>query len=290
MREIFIVNPKAGKGQAVNAINELDASQKRKILIPKNSQDATLLTMKESQSEEPTVIYSVGGDGTLNAVLNGIVGSKALLGVIPLGSGNDFYRTLQEEKEYITSTDIGRLNYDYFINVASVGIDANVARNVIKNRERFKISSYALAIIEELLKRNKEISITTDSVNQQVTMLTVCNGRYYGNGIKIAPSASIHDGKFDIYQVASLKKMELVKLVLQLLKSEHEKSPFVAKQILEELKFTAYEPDALYVNLDGEVKSFHGFDFEVVKDGVKVITDCPSDVKRLVYQINRKKM
>lgn len=290
MREIFIVNPKAGKGQAVNAINELDASQKRKIVIPETSQDATLLTMKESQSEEPTVIYSVGGDGTLNAVLNGIVGSKALLGVIPLGSGNDFYRTLQEEKEYITSIDIGRLNYDYFINVASVGIDANVARNVIKNRERFKISSYALAIIEELLKRNKEISITTDSVNQQVTMLTVCNGRYYGNGIKIAPSASIHDGKFDIYQVDSLKKMELVKLVLQLLKSKHEKSPFVAKQMLEELKFTAYEPDALYVNLDGEVKSFHSFDFEVVKDGVKVITDCPSDVKRLVYQINRKKM
>ena len=98
MKEVFIVNPSSGKGKIKHFIEGISSKENREIIVPSNAAETNYYAFLKSNNEESKVIYAVGGDGTLNSVLNGVVGSKAIMGVIPLGSGNDFARTLKEEK------------------------------------------------------------------------------------------------------------------------------------------------------------------------------------------------
>ena len=170
MKEVFIVNPSSGKGKIKHFIEGISSKENREIIVPSNAAETNYYAFLKSNNEESKVIYAVGGDGTLNSVLNGVVGSKAIMGVIPLGSGNDFARTLKEEKITApTKIDIGQINYEYFLNIASLGFDARVCENALKNRHIVGHASYIIGLIQEILKKievdqvtNKEIFVTVE--------------------------------------------------------------------------------------------------------------------------------
>ena len=99
MKYIFIVNPESAKGNAMKIIGNIEKICKQRkieyeVCYTLAQGDATRLT--QSYKEEKNIIYAVGGDGTLSEVLNGVIGTKNKLGIIPAGSGNDFYRTIKE--------------------------------------------------------------------------------------------------------------------------------------------------------------------------------------------------
>ena len=133
MKYIFIVNPESAKGNAMKIIGNIEKICKQRkieyeVCYTLEQGDATRLT--QSYKEEENIIYAVGGDGTLSEVLNGVIGTKNKLGIIPAGSGNDFYRTIKELGKKEIKTDVGVINGKYFLNIACVGIDAEVANNV----------------------------------------------------------------------------------------------------------------------------------------------------------------
>ena len=222
------------------------------------------------KNEENTIVYSVGGDGTLNEVVNGIAKGKCKLGIIPTGSGNDFYRTLKEAQTENVRLDLGKVNGRYFINIASVGMDAETCNNANKIKSKIKLhSSYYLALIHTFLtfkSKSLKLKIDKNVYAGDYIIAAICNGKYYGGGFKIAPVASFDDNQFDIYLVSKASKFKLIKILLALLKSEHEKYNEVRKYTGKNITITS--ENNLIVNIDGEITISKNIEIEMIEDAL----------------------
>ena len=162
MKYYFIINPNSGKidtNQFEQRILKECSKEKikYKIFYTHNAGDAKKFAKKIP--DEECVVFSVGGDGNLNAVLNGLAGSKnKILGNIPTGSGNDFERTLNQYDDGIHDFDFGIINGRHFINVACVGLDADVANNIswIRKKKWIPVSQrYNASILYTFIKFHK---------------------------------------------------------------------------------------------------------------------------------------
>ena len=272
MKYVFIINPASGKTDydkiKENIIKTLE-NEEYEIYETKAPKEATEIASR-FKNEENTVVYSVGGDGTLNEVVNGIAEGKCKLGIIPTGSGNDFYRTLKEAQTENVRLDLGKVNGRYFINISSVGMDAETCNNANKIKSKIKLhSSYYLALIHTFLtfkSKSLKLKIDKNVYAGDYIIAAICNGKYYGGGFKIAPVASFDDNQFDIYLVSKAGKLKLIKILLALLKSEHEKYNEVRKYTGKNITITS--ENNLIVNIDGEITISKNIEIEMIEDAL----------------------
>lgn len=280
MKHVFIINPLAGGGKSLKASSHIEAICKRDnldyiIRYTSGPQDATKIT-KEYKDEE-CIIYSVGGDGTMNEVLNGIVGTKNLFAIVPLGSGNDFTRALNSMEEIKKTIDIGKINERYFLNVACIGIDAEVASNAHVLMKKIKIPPsqiYNVSILYTFIKykfKEMECRLNSFSKKDKFTMLAVCNGRFYGGGFQIAPRAELSDGLFDVYFVSKLSKLKIPYLFLKLLKCKHEGLTVVEKK--QSNSVVVHSDEEIICNVDGEILTGKEFDIKIIENAVTLYND-----------------
>ena len=286
MKRVFIVNPVAGKGYAlkVGKIIEdvcIEKGIDYKIHYTNKPKEATELTKLYAYGLEPTLIYSVGGDGTLCEVVNGIVNSNAMLGIIPSGSGNDFVKALPTLGEGIHKIDIGKVNDQYFTNIASIGIDAEVASNVFLMKEKGLPRSWLYnASILYTLSKFKSQTITYNDTYKSITLIAICNGRYYGGGFGIAPNALIDDGHFDIYLADAMPKIYIPVLLLKLKKQTHESSPRIHKYNASSISIDSEKQ--MVCNVDGEIIKDNHFDFEIQKKAVTLYNIDDLKIKKML--------
>lgn len=289
MKHIFIVNPISGKGKTLKAVDRIkkvceEENLDYEIHFTEYPKDATKIARKYRFTKN--IIYSVGGDGTLNEVLNGIVGTKNLLGVIPAGSGNDFYKTLSKIDEEYPVIDIGKVNDRYFINIISIGIDAEVANNVslMKKRKVPTNQIYNASLIYTFFKyKYKDIELSIDEKEQKkgkCTILTICNGQVYGGGYKIAPSAKLTDGYFDVYYVEKVNKPQLPSLINMLKQGIHEKHNKVHKSQATKIKFKCDKE--LVCNIDGEIMTAKKFNVKIIPNAITIYNN-----KELIKKLTR---
>lgn len=289
MKHIFIVNPISGKGKTLKAVDRIkkvceEENLDYEIHFTEYPKDATKIARKYRFTKN--IIYSVGGDGTLNEVLNGIVGTKNLLGVIPAGSGNDFYKTLSKIDEEYPVIDIGKVNDRYFINIISIGIDAEVANNVslMKKRKVPTNQIYNASLIYTFFKyKYKDIELSIDEKEQKkgkCTILTICNGQVYGGGYKIAPSAKLTDGYFDVYYVEKVNKPQLPSLINMLKQGIHEKHNKVHKSQATKIKFKCDKD--LVCNIDGEIMTAKKFNVKIIPNAITIYNN-----KELIKKLTR---
>lgn len=272
MKYVFIINPASGKTDydkiKQNIMKTLE-NENYEIYETKAPKEATEIASR-FKNEENTIVYSVGGDGTLNEVVNGIAKGKCKLGIIPTGSGNDFYRTLKEAQTENVRLDLGKVNGRYFINIASVGMDAETCNNANKIKSKIKLhSSYYLALIHTFLtfkSKSLKLKIDKNVYAGDYIIAAICNGKYYGGGFKIAPVASFDDNQFDIYLVSKASKFKLIKILLALLKSEHEKYNEVRKYTGKNITITT--ENNLIVNIDGEITISKNIEIEMIEDAL----------------------
>ena len=272
MKYVFIINPASGKTDydkiKQNIMKTLE-NENYEIYETKAPKEATEIASR-FKNEENTIVYSVGGDGTLNEVVNGIAKGKCKLGIIPTGSGNDFYRTLKEAQTENVRLDLGKVNGRYFINIASVGMDAETCNNANKIKSKIKLhSSYYLALIHTFLtfkSKSLKLKIDKNVYAGDYIIAAICNGKYYGGGFKIAPVASFDDNQFDIYLVSKASKFKLIKILLALLKSEHEKYNEVRKYTGKNITITS--ENNLIVNIDGEITISKNIEIEMIEDAL----------------------
>ncbi len=272
MKYVFIINPASGKTDydkiKQNIMKTLE-NEEYEIYETKAPKEATEIASR-FKNEENTIVYSVGGDGTLNEVVNGIAEGKCKLGIIPTGSGNDFYRTLKEAQTENVRLDLGKVNGRYFINIASVGMDAETCNNANKIKSKIKLhSSYYLALIHTFLtfkSKSLKLKIDKNVYAGDYIIAAICNGKYYGGGFKIAPVASFDDNQFDIYLVSKASKLKLIKILLALLKSDHEKYNEVRKYTGKNITITS--ENNLIVNIDGEITISKNIEIEMIEDAL----------------------
>lgn len=290
MKYLFIVNPVAGKGQGLKYIkgikNLFKEEQEYHIEVTKRRGHATEIAKRYSMQED-YIIYAVGGDGTVNEVVNGMVGSNSSLVIIPTGSGNDFIRTIEpnyKKKDFFhklivgntTLVDIIKINEKYCLNIASVGLDADIVFNAIAFKKMKFVKgdmAYILSICKTIFgKKGIEIKVKLDDKelsDRKVLFLAIANGKFYGGGVPITPNAEINDGLADVCLVENLNLLKIFKLLPKLAKAKHTE----AKEVkIYRAKKIEIESETLFrVNIDGEIVEGDKLKMEVIPRAIKLI-------------------
>lgn len=294
MHHVFIVNPVAGKGRASHMVEAIKErfnrfSQTYEIMeteAPHHAQElASQAVAQATEKNESLRLYSVGGDGTLNEVINGIIGADIELGIIPCGTGNDSSRTLYpvtDPFKLITvlpissssTFDLGKANDRHFFNIASIGFDADV---VMQSRRYKSIVSgsmaYVLGVLSALIKLKKhKLHITIDDnkiIEKELLLSIFANGTYYGGGFKAAPDAVMDDGLLDFYLVDAISRSRILRFLPKFRNGNHTGMDEVdfsrgTKAIIE-----SNEP--FPVNIDGELSVEKSLSIELIPESIKII-------------------
>ncbi len=280
MKRIFIVNPYSGNGQSKLIIDEItklldENKMYYKIFYTNAPHEATKIVSEYNHPHEKNIIYSVGGNGTLFDVVNGIANSNNILGIIPTGTGNAFFKAINNDNSDITYVDLCKMNEYYFINAASIGLDAEIINqeNNMKSSHISKLVRYNTNLIKTLPHYQFpyiHTDINDQKYDQHITFLAICNGNYYDNGFKIAPNAKINDRKFDIYLVDQVTKIKIPGLMVKLMMKNLEKAKYVHKLQSNHVLIHADQP--LLCNLDGETLQLKDMDFEITPNPIAIYT------------------
>lgn len=244
-RTKVIVNPASANGSTGRRWEEISRAMEKALgsfdaEMTGASGEATALT-RQALKDGYEMIVSVGGDGTNNEVVNGFfenrraINPDAVLATIPRGTGGDFRKTTGTPKNFVQAAawlsgrntriiDLGfmtlvnhqgRRDERYFINIASFGIGGEIDQRVNRSTKVFGgAASFAYAAIASVRSYScKEVRLTIDGKSlgtQKIFNVAVCNGRFFGGGMRIAPKARIDDGLFDIVVVGDLNLFETI--------------------------------------------------------------------------------
>jgi len=284
---MLIVNPAAGKRRKEIICKTFDFLEKEGIEFRTvYSQKGQLIQLaKKAAQESFSPLVAVGGDGTVNAVLNGIMISKVdvPLAVIPTGIGNGFARILEIKKledafKAISSgktrrVDLGKLSFGgdkseagerFFVNFFGLGPDVGVIQRVDKWRENFNlfggIPHYALAcFLEWFCLKYPEVSVESraggskfSKENFKLFWLVVANVRNYGKIFRITSKAKIDDGALDVFLMQkSMFQAEAVSGFLEMIIGTHKRLYGVSVFQTEEFEISSSK--SLLAHVDGEI-------------------------------------
>ena len=279
MKYIFIVNARAGKGSAgkiVGNINRVCTKRGLDFEIRLREENKSCYDIAMEYKKKDYVLYVVGGDGTVSVTLPALIGTKNKLGIIPAGSGNDTYRSIKNLPVGENKIDIGKINDKYFINVACTGIDAEVADNKDKFKKKFipKSQIYNISVIYTFFKfKFKRVKIKTDvkTIDSDYTILSICNGAYYGGGYNIAPKSELTDGLLDIYFAEKMPKLEMIPLILKLKNGKHEGKRRVHKYRAKHIEIELSENSVF--NIDGDKLEDRKFVIDVLPKEITIYND-----------------
>ncbi|HJC51417.1 MAG TPA: diacylglycerol kinase family lipid kinase [Candidatus Anaerostipes avistercoris] len=280
MKGLFIINPSSGKQNIESTLREIMANL---VLNQISSHIDVFYTQKKDDAKnraaqlkpgEYDYIVSVGGDGTLNEVTNGLIisGSNIPLAIISAGTVNDFatYMKLPQTAEEFCrmieefqtkKVDIGKVNNEYFINVLAAGMLTDIAYKVPKDKKAVlgKMAYYLEGVKEfpKQLTQNMTLSFHSKEFNDtlDIMLFLVTNSKSVGGFADAAPLASVSDGYLD---VLILKKMDLLfeapDLIIKWFQGDHPKHPAIEYFQTKELSVLSTEKTAeIAIDYDGEI-------------------------------------
>ena len=224
-----------------------------------------------------------GGDGTLNAAISGIIDTQLPLGILPLGTANDLARTLDipptiSEACHVIARgkhqaiDLGKVNEQYFFNVASLGLSVDITNQLTKQaKRRWGVLAYAVTAARVLWKSRPftaRIHHQGEIMTVKTVQIAIGNGRHYGGGMTIVHDAKIHDQRLDLYSLEIRHWWEMIKLLPNLWLGRY---PAKKVRLLEGQEFLIETKKSRSINTDGEITSETPAKFEVVPHALNVI-------------------
>lgn len=277
MKHIFIINPTAGKTDSRQKIYDMAESLRQKhgldvqCILTKKQGYATELAKKLCETGEALRLYACGGDGTVNEVANGIIGyDNAAMTVIPVGTGNDFLKNFGDDMEKFRDAenlwdgpqfpmDAIDVNGRVALTIACSGIDARVARDVHKYSESPLLDGkgsyiYSLAVNFLFKGIGTHWTITLDDVTTEGdwSLVSVCNGRYYGGGFMPVAEARMDDGVLNTLVVREVNRRTFLKFVGPYSRGEYAKFPEYAHCSCPKVVHIHSEKPDIVTCLDGE--------------------------------------
>jgi YegS/Rv2252/BmrU family lipid kinase len=241
---VFIINPKSGvdREKAIQfAIDsKLDKTQYSYELIHTEYAKHGTTLAKEAANKGAYAVVAVGGDGSVNDIVAGLIGTQTALAIIPKGSGNGMARTMDiplKELEAIevinkgnaVMIDIGFANERPFISNAGVAFDALISKKFAKSKRRgFAIYSWLVTRYMWTYKEwNWDITIDGEPIKERAFIISIANGKQFGYNFQIAPIADWTDGLFDIVVIKKFPKLLGGLLVMRAMNGTIIDSPYV---------------------------------------------------------------
>jgi len=301
---IFIVNPHAGNGSTGRVWPLIEVLAKDRLgsfesYITKGPGDAVQFARKAA-TDKAKVLVCVGGDGTLNEVVNGImmneesVRSELMLGFIPNGTGCDFIRTVSIPKDFEQTVNLiasgharridlgalffknhkGRDGCRYFHNIASFGLGGEVVQRVNRTTKALGpfISFMWATIISVFLCGTKSMRILIDgSFEKKVSVwnMVIANGQYHGGGMWVAPDASVCDGLLHVTIIGDLTILEVFSNLSKLYNGRiYEIDKVITKTCK---KVAAISDDRVLLEVDGEQPGMLPVAVKTIPGALKII-------------------
>ncbi|MBE0648555.1 MAG: diacylglycerol kinase family lipid kinase [Bacteroidales bacterium] len=264
---VFIVNPISGSGKKSDIAKVigryLDASRySSSVFFTETRGHATRLA-RDAAEAGANVVVAVGGDGTVNEVGKGIVGTETAIAIIPTGSGNGLARHLRLPLNYRRAIgiinrgkretiDTATMNGAFFVNVAGVGFDAHVARKFEKAEKRGFLSYFSISTSAYNRYKPKKYTLIIDGITykRRALMISFANSSQFGNNTTIAPKATLNDGLID---VCILKKLPFWKITLLsplVFTKQFDKTPYL--EIIQGREVIVKRKKGRYIHLDGD--------------------------------------
>lgn len=281
----IIVNPKANGKKAAKIAKKVD-----KYLTEKGVEHAFFYTeapkhaikLSEELSKTSDTIVALGGDGTINEVLNGLDTEKVKFGIIPSGSGNDFIAAAGIPKDPIEATDLilkGEAKpTDYMVcggvrglNIIGTGIDVDILNRCKKSKIlRGKLQYVISLIISLILFKFYKFRICKGEEKTEKEALIACvgNGNRFGGGIRMCPEAKIDDGELDFVIAGKLKKGKIPHAFIKLMQGKILEQDFTSFERCEHVRLEFDKP--VTIQVDGELYDGLDFDLSIVKSGIKI--------------------
>ncbi len=313
-RLLYIISTHAGQGygrytrKALNRFLDMtDVPNQVSIVDTKHENHAAELAKEFSENYgDGGVVYACGGDGTINEVANALQGSKTPMGVIPLGTANDFSKTLYG-KQYrlldllggsffyeLDYLDLIKVSDTYCVNVLSVGFDGVVLENTYKILEHLpSLGKYAypFGIVKSLGKRlTRKIGYELQFKEGQTLkgeddylFIAIANGGYYGGGYNPAPNAKINDGILEACMVSDIKLLDIARLLPKYKQGTHYEHPAVKGHEVISGSLTALDGKKLIGNYDGTLFETETLDFEVIPKALRF-----ARIPAFFYEKNKK--
>lgn len=296
MKYIFIVNPSAGEENNLEKIKKEISNNSLKddceIYVTKSLKDGAyyVKTYCEDHKGQEVRFIACGGDGTLSAVFNAVVGYDfAEVSCYPCGSGNDFVKTFGGTDKFLNidallnaktqKIDLLKIDDMYSNNVVNFGFDTTVALTVNEGREKngkAGKSLYTLGIIKALaisMKNKFKVYADGELLNPDGIGLlcTLANGQYVGGSFKCAPRAKVNDGLIEVCLVKPISRLSFVSLIDYYTKGKHLDDPKFEKIIVyrQAKKVDVEAPEGFAYSLDGEIIKQNKFTVEIVPEIVK---------------------
>lgn len=300
---LAVINPAAGGGKTLKIWpkkSELFKQAFRNFREKYTNQPGDAVEIaKKAVKENYDYIIAVGGDGTVNEIINGMLKAssnfvKTKLLIYPLGTGSDLSRVLnlpdqdtgfleliyKGKSRNISAVEAKFINHNlkkekrYFINISDCGMGAEVAKKLNKSQKKPTGSlSYLIKIFQTLINyQNKKVKIEADNeliYQGKINTVIIAHGNYFGGGIKIAPEADLYSEKLNLVLLKNFSKLGIILNLIKGYKGNHLSHSLVETYFAEEITISSEEK--VEMELDGESVGICDASFKISKKKIPIL-------------------
>jgi YegS/Rv2252/BmrU family lipid kinase len=286
-RIVFIVNPKAGTNLQKHIQTSVDRHLDHRNFIygiwhTEKAGHASELAQK-AREEGYDIVVAVGGDGSINEVASALLHSNTVLGIIPAGSGNGLAMHLGYGRDIdkairklntatVKTIDCGSLNGKPFVNLAGIGFDGFVAKQMKGSNWRGFLPYFIKSVKAGLTYTPRVCTIETEgrTITKKCFVITVANGPMYGYRFQIAPDALLDDGLFSVVIFKDVSRWQYFAAIPASLKGRIYEAGFVEHFTAKRIKVASESRN--FVHIDGESIELEGdLEFEMLPKALKVL-------------------
>lgn len=284
---VFIINPKSGvdRVKAIESAIAAKLDQQRfsyEIIHTQFAKHGTELA-KDAAEKGAYAVAAVGGDGSVNDIVAGLIGTDTALAIIPKGSGNGMARTIQIpldteqaidiiNRDNVMHMDIGFANGRPFMSNAGVAFDALISKKFARSTRR-GFAIYSWLVTKHMWTYNEwdwDITIDGKQIKEKAFIISVANGKQFGYNFQIAPKADWTDGLFDLIIIRKFPKILGGTLVYRAMNGTITNSPYVKHYIGKDI--TISHPQLKLMQTDGDAHSCENtIHFKIEKGLQKVL-------------------
>lgn len=265
-KALFIINPVSGLGRQKSFESIIRSGMdkhKWEVEVINTTHAGHGYEVSRQAANNFDLVVAVGGDGTVNEIGRGLIGTQTALGIIPTGSGNGLARHLEIpfkinralqalNESTIRAIDVIRINGFYSFNVAGIGFDAYISHKFANRKNRGPLAYMQLITKEFATYKSSVYRVTIDGKTQEwdAFLISFANSTQYGNNVHIAPQALIDDGLIDVCYIRDFPKLTAPALLISLLDQSIDQNKY--DLIVKARKVKIHHPLNLLGHVDGE--------------------------------------